>query len=163
MNEKMKALGTRRSAIRELFEYGKKRKAEIGEENVYDFSIGNPSVPAPGIVRETLLKLLRETDPVALHGYTSAQGDAKVRAAIADYLNQTYGAGADPDLIYLTVGAAASLTISLTALLNPGDEVVLLAPYFPEYRAHSCSACMNPESVFRVSLKAQAIKDKTLI
>lgn len=134
MNEKMKALGTRRSAIRELFEYGKKRKAEIGDANVYDFSIGNPSVPAPEIVRETLLKLLRETDPVALHGYTSAQGDAKVRAAIADYLNQTYGAGVDPDLIYLTVGAAASLTISLTALLNPGDEVVLLAPYFPEYR-----------------------------
>ena len=134
MNEKMKALGTRRSAIRELFEYGKKRKAEIGDENVYDFSIGNPSVAAPEIVRETLVNLLTKTDPVALHGYTSAQGDAKVRAAIADYLNKTYGAGVDPNLIYLTVGAAASLTISLTALLNPGDEVVLLAPYFPEYR-----------------------------
>lgn len=134
MNEKMRELGANRSAIRELFEYGKRRKAEIGAENVYDFSIGNPSVPAPEQVRKTLIRLLTETDPVALHGYTSAQGDPKVRAAIADYLNRTYEAGVSPDLIYLTAGAAASLTISLTALLNPGDEVILLAPFFPEYR-----------------------------
>ena len=134
MNEKMRELGARRSAIRELFEYGKRRKAEIGEENVFDFSIGNPSVPAPEQVRQTLLRLLTEKDPVALHGYTSAQGDPTVRGAIADYLNRTYEAGVDADLIYLTAGAAASLTISLSALLNPGDEVILLAPFFPEYR-----------------------------
>ena len=134
MNEKMRELGARRSAIRELFEYGKRRKAEIGADKVYDFSIGNPSVPAPEKVRETLVRLLNETDPVALHGYTSAQGDPTVRAAIADYLNRTYGAGVAADLIYLTAGAAASLTISLTALLDPGDEVILLAPFFPEYR-----------------------------
>lgn len=134
LNEKMRDLGARRSVIRELFEYGKKRKAEIGEENVFDFSIGNPSVPSPAIVNDTLAALLRDKDPVSLHGYTSAQGDAGVRRAIADYIKKTHGAVADPDLIYLTVGAAASLTVSLTAVLNPGDEVILLAPFFPEYR-----------------------------
>ena len=134
MNEKMRGLGAKRSVIRELFEYGNRRKAEIGAENVFDFSLGNPSVPAPDAVGEELMRLLRETAPVALHGYTSAQGDRSVRVAIADYLNQTYNASADPDLLYMTVGAAASLTISLTAILNPLDEVVLLAPFFPEYR-----------------------------
>ena len=134
VNEKMRDLGARRSVIRELFEYGKKRKAEIGAENVFDFSIGNPSVPSPDVVNETLVSLLTEKDPVALHGYTSAQGDAGVRRAIADYIEKTHGEKADPDLIYLTVGAAASLTVSLTAVLNAGDEVILLAPFFPEYR-----------------------------
>ncbi len=134
LNEKMRDLGARRSVIRELFEYGKKRKAEIGAENVFDFSIGNPSVPAPEAVGDTLKQLLDVKDPVSLHGYTSAQGDAGVRRAIAEYVARTEGAQADPDLIYLTVGAAASLTVSLTAILNPGDEVILLAPFFPEYR-----------------------------
>ncbi len=134
VNEKMRGLGACRSVIRELFEYGKARKAEIGAENVFDFSIGNPSVPAPDAVKETLCRLLEEGDPVALHGYTSAQGDAGVRRSIADHVAKTQGFAADPDLIYLTVGAAASLTVSLSAILNPGDEVILLAPFFPEYR-----------------------------
>ncbi len=134
VNEKMRELGARRSVIRELFEYGKQRKAEIGDENVFDFSIGNPSVPAPDAVKETLCALLEERDAVSLHGYTSAQGDAGVRRAIADYVARTQGAEVDPDLIYLTVGAAASLTVTLSAVLNPGDEVILLAPFFPEYR-----------------------------
>lgn len=134
MNEKMRQLGAKRSVIRELFEYGNKRKAEIGAENVFDFSLGNPSVPAPRAVGAELTRLLTETPAVQLHGYTSAQGDAGVRRAIADYLNHTYDAGADANLLYLTVGAAASLTVSLTALLNEGDEVILLAPFFPEYR-----------------------------
>ena len=86
VNEKMRGLGAHRSVIRELFEYGKKRKAEIGAENVFDFSIGNPSVPSPAIVNETLTKLIAERDAVSLHGYTSAQGDASVREAIADYI-----------------------------------------------------------------------------
>ena len=134
VNEKMRGLGACRSVIRELFEYGKKRKAEIGAENVFDFSIGNPSVPSPDVVNETLMGLLRERDAVSLHGYTSAQGDADVRRAIADYVASMHGATVDPNLIYLTVGAAASLTVSLTALLEAGDEVILLAPFFPEYR-----------------------------
>ncbi|MBO5931080.1 MAG: pyridoxal phosphate-dependent aminotransferase, partial [Clostridia bacterium] len=134
VNEKMRGLGACRSVIRELFEYGKMRKAEIGAENVFDFSIGNPSVPSPAIVNETLKKLIEEHDAVSLHGYISAQGDAGVRQAIANYINATHNAKADPNLIYLTVGAAASLTISLSALTEAGDEVILLAPFFPEYR-----------------------------
>lgn len=134
VNEKMRGLGAHRSVIRELFEYGKKRKAEIGAENVFDFSLGNPSVPAPGAVNEALSRLLQERDAVSLHGYTSAQGDAGVRRAIADYITKTQGVEMNADLIYLTVGAAASLTISLSAVLNPEDEVILLAPFFPEYR-----------------------------
>ena len=134
VNEKMQALGAKRSVIRELFEYGKLRKAEIGEENVFDFSLGNPSTPAPDAVKETLVRLLTETDPVRLHGYTSAQGDAGVRRAIAEYIQKTHGVEATADCFYLTVGAAASLTVSLTALLHPEEEVILLAPFFPEYR-----------------------------
>ena len=134
INEKMRGLGAKSSVIRELFEYGKKRKAEIGDENVFDYSIGNPSVPAPAKVNEVLARLITETDPVKLHGYTSAAGDVGVRTAIANYLNNKYNAGVGMENIYMTVGAAASLTISLTAIVNDGDEVIVLAPFFPEYR-----------------------------
>ena len=134
INEKMRELGAKRSVIRELFEYGKARKAEIGAENIFDFSLGNPSVPSPDVVGETMQALIAERDPVALHGYTSAQGDAGVRNSIADYLNRTHGADVTADCLYLTVGAAAALTVSLTAILQPDDEVILLAPFFPEYR-----------------------------
>ena len=134
INQKMLGLGTKRSAIRELFEYGRKRKEEIGADKVFDFSIGNPSVPAPQILTDTLQDLISNTDPVALHGYTSAQGDASVRKAIAETEASRSGCEVDPDLIYMTCGAAASLTVSLHALCNPGDEVIVFAPYFPEYR-----------------------------
>ena len=119
MNPMMRELGARRSVIRELFEYGTRRKQEIGAENVFDFSLGNPSVPAPEAVRAELVRLLNETPAVELHGYTTAAGDPGVRRAIADYLNRTYGAGVDAKYMYLTVGAAASLTISLTAIGQP--------------------------------------------
>jgi aspartate aminotransferase len=136
ISEKMKALGVKKSVIREIFEYAKHRKAEIGAENVFDYSIGNPSVPSPDIVKETLTSLLTEKDPAILHGYTSAQGDLGVRKSIADYLNATYSAGVSEDLIYLTVGAAAALTISLNAVLadNANEEVIVFAPFFPEYK-----------------------------
>ncbi|MBQ4648900.1 MAG: pyridoxal phosphate-dependent aminotransferase, partial [Clostridia bacterium] len=91
INKKMEQLGKVRSVIRELFEYGKKRKAEIGEDKVFDFSLGNPSVPAPDCVNETIKELLDTQSPLDLHGYTSAQGDAGVRKAIADYLNENHG------------------------------------------------------------------------
>ena len=132
----MKALGVKKSVIREIFEYAKHRKAEIGAENIFDYSIGNPSVPSPDIVKETLTSLLTEKDPAILHGYTSAQGDLGVRKSIADYLNATYAAGVSEDLIYLTVGAAAALTISLNAVLadNANEEVIVFAPFFPEYK-----------------------------
>lgn len=134
INEKNVQLGEKRSSIRELFEYGKKRKAEIGAENVFDFSIGNPSVPVPEAVRVELENILREYDPVLLHGYTSAQGDFEVRKVLADYTNLRFNTELNADCFYLTCGAAASLTISLNALLNEGDEVITFAPYFPEYK-----------------------------
>lgn len=134
VNEKMRELGAKRSVIRELFEYGKQRKSEIGEENVYDFSLGNPSVPAPHEVNESLIKLLTEENSVTLHGYTSAQGDLSVRRAIADYINKTHDESITPDCIYMSVGAAAALTSSLTAIVSPGEEVIVPSPYFPEYK-----------------------------
>lgn len=134
ISEKMMGLGKKRSVIREIFEYGNKRRQEIGAENVFDFSLGNPSIPAPEFVNETMKKLISEKDSVALHGYTSAQGALPVRQAISDDINKRFGIGATPDLLYMTCGAAASLTISLNAIINAGDEVIVLAPFFPEYR-----------------------------
>jgi len=134
IQEKMMMLGKRSSVIREIFEYGKKRKAEIGEDKVFDFSIGNPSVPAPKEVGETIKGLVDSVDPVLLHGYTSAAGDLGVRTKIAEGIRDEFGFDANPNLIYMTCGAAASLTISLNALLNEGDEVIVLAPFFPEYK-----------------------------
>ncbi len=134
ISEKMTELGLKRSVIREIFEYGNKRRAEIGAENVFDFSLGNPSIPAPNFVNDTMKRLISEKDPVALHGYTSAQGALPVRQAIADDINKRFSADATPELIYMTCGAAASLTITLNAIVNEGDEVIVLAPFFPEYR-----------------------------
>ena len=134
INQKSVQLGSVRSVIRELFEYGKKRKAQIGEENVFDFSLGNPSVPPPAQVEEALESVLKTRDPVQVHGYTSAQGDASVRSAIAGYISKNYGVPQTADLIYMTCGAAASLAITFNALLNAGDEVITIAPYFPEYK-----------------------------
>lgn len=140
MNQRMYGLGSKRSVIREIFEFGKKRAAEVGAENVYDFSLGNPSVKPPQIVEDTLISLLKEEDATALHGYTSAQGDAGVRAAIADYIRKTHGVECDADYIYMTCGAAASLTITLSALCNVGDEVITFAPYFTEYKVFAETA-----------------------
>ena len=134
INEKMYALGSKRSIIREIFEYCKTRAAEIGKENVFDFSIGNPSVEPPREISETIVDLINNENSVLLHGYTSAQGDAGVRAAIAEHTNDRFGTKLSANNIYMTCGAAASLTISLKAIMNPGDECVLFAPFFTEYR-----------------------------
>lgn len=133
VSERMKGLGTARSVIRELFEYGKLRAAEIGAENVFDFSIGNPSVPSPAAVNETAVRLLRE-QPDLIHAYTSAQGAADARERFADSLNRRFDARCTPDRLYLTVGAAASLCCVFNGLTCPGDEFVVFAPYFPEYK-----------------------------
>lgn len=134
INRKNVQLGTVRSSIRELFEYGKQRKKAIGEENVFDFSIGNPSVPAPPEVNAAIKEIVDECDPVLLHGYTSAQGDYGTRKVLADYTNARFATALNAECFYLTCGAAASLTIILNALLNAGDEVITFAPFFPEYR-----------------------------
>ena len=168
LNEKNILLGEVRSDIRELLEYGKKRKAEIGRDNVFDFSIGNPSVPAPEEVKRQLIDLIENTDPVALHGYTSAQGDFEVRQAVADDLNCRFNAGVKADLIYMTCGAAASLTITLNALLNDGDEVIVFAPFFPEYRVFCENAggkltVVDCDNNFQPDLNkfASALSDRT--
>ena len=134
-NQKMFGLGSKRSIIREIFEYSKTRAAEIGAENVYDFSLGNPSVPAPAEVNEAIASLLAEKDSVLLHGYTSAQGDAGVRAVIANNIKSRFGVDISPNLIYMTCGAAASLSICLKAVVeSENDEVIVFAPFFTEYR-----------------------------
>ena len=125
-------LGTNRSVIRELFEFGKLRAAEVGAENVFDFSIGNPSVPPPQCVADAAMELLKG-DPIALHGYTSAQGDALTRGVIADNLNQRHGTAYRPEHFYMTCGAAAGLCCCFHGLTCPGDEFITFAPYFPEY------------------------------
>lgn len=169
MNQRMYGLGSRRSVIREIFEYGKKRAAEVGADKVFDFSLGNPSVQPPQIVEDTLVGLLREEDATALHGYTSAQGDLSVRRAIAEYIAATHGVKADPDLIYMTCGAAASLTITLSALCEKGDEVITFAPFFTEYRVFTETAgaklvelASDPET-FQIdfSLLEKAFTEKT--
>lgn len=133
--ENMYRLGSQRSAIRELFEYGKKRAEVVGVENVYDFSLGNPTVPAPDCVNETIRELTQTLDSISLHGYTSAQGDLATRQAIADYLNQTHGTHFTADDFYMTMGAAASLSLCFRALTTSReDEFITIAPFFPEYR-----------------------------
>lgn len=134
VSEEMYRLGSNRSVIRELFEYGKVRAAQIGAENVFDFSIGNPNVPAPQIVEDTIIDLLKEENPVTLHGYTSAQGDLSVRAQIAAHLNKQFQTNFRAENLYMTAGAAASISICFKALQVPGDEFIIFAPYFPEYR-----------------------------
>jgi len=134
INEKMTQRGQNSSVIRELFEFGKQRKAIVGEDKVFDFSIGNPSVPCPKEITECMTRLLTEEDPVALHGYTSAAGDQGTRKAIADYINEKYDLGAEFSDVYMTVGAAASLTISLKSVAQAGEEVIVFTPYFPEYK-----------------------------
>ena len=150
INEKMKKLGNERSAIRELFEQGKILKEKFGADKVYDFSIGNPSVPCPKIVNDKLIELIKNEDPTKLHGYSSAQGDKIVRDAIANYLNKTYAANIDGDLIYLTTAAAAALSISLKALCTDkdNDEVIVFTPYFAEY-----SVFINNANAKLVSVK----------
>ena len=133
VKKEMLALGRHRSVIREIFEYGCRRKAEIGADKVFDFSLGNPSIPAPPAVAETVKTLIDTVDPAVLHGYTSAAGDPATRKAVADYITRTFGFPADAGHVYMTAGAAASLTATLTALVGAGDEVITLAPFFPEY------------------------------
>lgn len=133
----MFALGSKRSIIREIFEYSKTRAAEIGAENVYDFSLGNPSVPAPREVNDTIRELLESESSVLLHGYTSAQGDLGVRTKIAESIKSRFGIDAiTPNHIYMTCGAAASLSICLKAVMEEGaeDECIVFAPFFTEYR-----------------------------
>jgi len=167
-NETMYERGNAPSAIRELFAYGMERKAQIGEDKVFDFSIGNPSVPAPDSVAETIRELA-DMAPAQLHAYSAAQGLESTRAAIAENLNKRFGTHYTADNLYLTMGAAACLSACFTALIKPGDETIVIAPYFPEYRiwiefaGGVCVEVPAREDNFQIDLDAleQAITEKT--
>ena len=167
-NETMDERGNAPSAIRELFAYGMERKAQIGEDKVFDFSIGNPSVPAPDSVAETIRELA-DMAPAQLHAYSAAQGLESTRAAIAENLNKRFGTHYTADNLYLTMGAAACLSACFTALIKPGDEIIVIAPYFPEYRiwiefaGGVCVEVPAREDNFQIDLDAleQAITEKT--
>lgn len=133
INEQMYAYGAQKSSIREIAAWGAARAAQIGAENVFDFSLGNPSVPAPPQVNEAIERALA-LPPTELHGYTPAAGLPACREAVAASLNRRFGTGYGPGDVFMTVGAAASLSCTFKAVVNPGDEVVVISPYFPEYR-----------------------------
>ena len=134
INEIAYGLGSNRSCIRELFEYGCRRAAEVGRENVFDYSLGNPSIPAPAAVDQAIRDILSDTPSLAVHGYTSAIGDIATRKAIADDLNQRYDAGVRPEDLFIGCGAAPELVAVFRALAVPQAEVLAVAPYFPEYK-----------------------------
>jgi len=130
----MYELGTKKSTIRTIFEYGRQRAAEVGEENIFDFSLGNPNVPTPEFVRDAAIDILRNCPPEQVHGYTVAPGNPKVREALAESLNKRFGVHFSGKNIFVTSGAAAAITICFKALAEPGDEFITFAPYFPEYK-----------------------------
>ena len=132
INEVMYGLGSKSSVIRELFSYGLERKKVVGADKVYDFSLGNPSIPAPHQVKDAIAKLLEEPAEV-LHGYSPASGDPKVKETLAQSVNRRFGTHFTGANFYMTVGAAASLSICINAVTNPGDEFITFAPFFPEY------------------------------
>ncbi len=134
--EKMKPLVANNSAIRTMFEEGGRMKAIYGEENVYDFSLGNPNVPTPPEVKQAILDILEEEEPLRIHGYMNNAGFPETRKAIADSLNRRFGTAFGTNNIIMTVGAASGLNVALKTILNPGDEVITFAPYFLEYNAY---------------------------
>lgn len=134
VNEKMHELGTRKSTIRAIFEFGRQRAAEVGEENVFDFSLGNPNVPTPEFVREAAIDILTHEEPNKVHGYTIAPGLPQVREALARSINERFGTNFTGKNLFMTAGAAAACTICFKALCEAGDEFITFAPFFPEYR-----------------------------
>lgn len=169
INEQSYAYGASKSSIREIAAYGAKRKQEIGAENVFDFSLGNPSVPAPDEVRDAIAHALT-LPAVALHGYTPASGLPAAREAVAKSLNRRFSTSYTAEDLYLTCGAAASISIVLNAIVNDGDEVIVIAPYFPEYRVFIensggvCVEVMADADTFQIDVDAvaAAITERTV-
>ena len=136
ISEKMKPYVKNNSAIRMMFEEGNRLRAKYGADKVFDFSLGNPSVPAPDSVREAIIELVNTTDPTVLHGYMSNAGFEDVRETIAQSLNRRFGTAFSAHNLIMTVGAASGLNVILKTILNPGEEVIVFAPYFLEYGAY---------------------------
>ena len=130
----MYELGTKKSTIRTIFEFGRKRAAEVGEENIFDFSLGNPNVPTPEFVRDAAIEILQSCEPAAVHGYTVAPGNPNVRETLAASINARFGTKFAGKNLFVTSGAAAAITICFKALAEAGDEFITFAPYFPEYK-----------------------------
>ena len=170
INETAYLLGSNRSCIRDLFEYGCARAAVVGRENVFDYSLGNPSIPAPKEVDQAIRDILDDTNSLAIHGYTSAIGDLSTRQAIADDLNNRYNAGVRPQDLFIGCGAAPELVAVLRAITVPGSEILAVAPYFPEYKpfAEGVGATFKvvPADVpgFQIKLEAveEMLTDKTV-
>ena len=134
VSAKMYELGTKKSTIRTIFEFGRKRAAQVGEENIFDFSLGNPNVPTPNFVRDAAIDILQTYEPSAVHGYTVAPGNPNVRETLAESINKRFGTNFAGKNLFVTSGAAAAITICFKALAEPGDEFITFAPYFPEYK-----------------------------
>ena len=138
--KKMQNMVANSSAIRAMFEEGNRLAKIYGAENVFDFSLGNPNVPAPKAVKDAIIEILNEEDPVALHGYTNSNaGYEDVRQAVAESINERFQTSFEGKNIVMTVGAAGGLNVALKILLNPGDEVIVFAPYFGEYRSYTAN------------------------
>lgn len=169
INEAMYARGAESSKIREIFTYACERKAQIGADKVFDFSLGNPSIPAPEAVRSSIERSLAECAPEELHGYTPAPGLPAARKAVAASLNRRFGTSYSMGDVFMTVGAAASVSCALHALTSPGDEVIVVSPYFPEYKVwiESCGCtCVEAPAkpyTFRLSVGSimEAITPRT--
>ncbi len=134
VSAKMYELGTKKSTIRTIFEFGRKRAAEVGEENIFDFSLGNPNVPTPDFVRDAAVEILQTYEPSQVHGYTVAPGNPQVRETLAQSVNARFGTNFAGKNFFITAGAAAAITICFKALTESGDEFITFAPYFPEYK-----------------------------
>ena len=137
VNESMRAMGHTRSCIRELFEYGKKQAAVVGKENVFDFSIGNPSIPAPEGVNAAIINAVQKLDSITVHGYTSSSGNSSLRKMVTDDLNRRYGTHLTDFNIFFTCGAAPAVVSAVRALAISGAEILVQAPFFPEYRVYT--------------------------
>lgn len=162
LNQTAYSLGANRSCIRDLFEYGRARAAVVGEENVFDYSLGNPSIPSPTAVDEAVRQILLDTPTLQVHGYTSAVGDLATRQAIADDLNRRYDAGCRGENFFLGCGAAPELVAVFTALAVPEGELLAIAPYFPEYKPFAQAAGLNfrvvPPDVPEFQIKLDAVE-----
>lgn len=162
INQSAYALGANRSCIRDLFEYGRSRAAVVGEENVFDYSLGNPSIPSPAAVDDAVRQILLDTPSLQVHGYTSAVGDAEARQAIADDLNRRYNAGCRGENFFLGCGAAPELVAVFKALAVPEGELLVIAPYFPEYKPFAEGAGLTfrvvPPDVPHFQIKLDAVE-----
>lgn len=163
--------GRKPNVIRDLSAYAGRRKQEIGAENVFDFSIGSPNVPAPKEVHAAMLDLIQNADPVAIHAYTGAAGAPEVRKIIADHINRSFGDHVDVSGIYITAGASGAIAMSMKGLTVPGDEIIIFKPHYMEYLIYAEAYGTKPvivetqEDTFQIDIDrfAAAITEKTKI